>query len=96
MSWAPPGKAGAAVYSLVCLVAAPTEVSTVELNPRPDQVSLWVSLLVLSRAAVMVNETYAGVIGEAQWFFSRWAFLKMNSGFGLSQRSPTLLLKSGS
>ena len=29
------------------------------------------------------------VIGEAQWFFSRWAFLKMNLGFGLSQKSPT-------
>ena len=66
-----------------------------ELNPRPDQVSLWVSLLVLSRAAVMVNETYAGVIGEAQWFFSRWAFLKMNSGFGLSQKVPDLAPEVG-
>ena len=81
--------------ALVCLVAAPTEVSTVELNPRPDQVSLWVSLLVLSRAAVMVNETYAGVIGEAQWFFSRWAFLKMNSGFGLSQKVPDIAPEVG-
>ena len=66
-----------------------------ELNPRPDQVSLWVSLLVLSRAAVMVNETYAGVIGEAQWFFSRWAFLKMNSGFGLSQKVPDIAPEVG-
>ena len=46
--------------ALVCLVAAPTAVSTVELNPKPHEVSFWALLLVLSRAAVMVNETYAG------------------------------------
>ena len=35
------------------------------------------------------------VIGEAQWFFSRWAFLKMNSGFGLSQKVPDIAPEVG-
>jgi hypothetical protein len=32
---------------------------------------------------------------SSQWFFSRWAFLKMNSGFGLSQKVPDIAPEVG-
>jgi hypothetical protein len=35
------------------------------------------------------------IIGEAQWFFSRWAFLKMNSGFGISEKVPDIAPEVG-
>ena len=46
--------------ALVCLLAAPTKAPTVELSAPSSDIPFWALLAVLSRAAVMVNETYAG------------------------------------
>jgi APA family basic amino acid/polyamine antiporter len=46
--------------ALVCLFAAPTRAATAEINAPSGDISFWALLAVLSRAAVMVNETYAG------------------------------------
>lgn len=46
--------------ALVCLLAAQREVSSVEFTAPSSDISFWALLAVLSRAAVMVNETYAG------------------------------------
>jgi hypothetical protein len=35
------------------------------------------------------------LIGEAQWFFAPWAFLKMNLGFGLTEKAPDLAPELG-
>ncbi len=46
--------------ALVCLLAAPTKAAAVELSRPSSDITFWAYLAVLSRAAVMVNETYAG------------------------------------
>lgn len=35
------------------------------------------------------------LIGEAQWHFADWAFLKLNSGFGLTTRAPDIAPEVG-
>lgn len=35
------------------------------------------------------------LIGEAQWFFNRRAFLKLNCGFGLTEKSPDIAPEIG-
>ena len=35
------------------------------------------------------------VIGEAQWFFSRRAFLKLNCGFGITEKAPDVAPEVG-
>jgi len=35
------------------------------------------------------------VIGEAQWFFSRVAVLKLNCGFGVTEKAPDIAPEVG-
>ena len=35
------------------------------------------------------------LIGEAQWFFSRFAFLKLNCGFGITEKAPDIAPEVG-
>jgi hypothetical protein len=35
------------------------------------------------------------LIGEAQWFFSRRGFLKLNCGFGLTEKAPDIAPEVG-
>jgi hypothetical protein len=46
--------------------------------------------------ATLEGETdEVSLIGEAQWFFSRNAFLKLNCGFGLTQKAPDVAPEIG-
>lgn len=46
-------------------------------------------------AALEGESDELSLIGEAQWFFSHRAFLKLNCGFGLTQKAPDLAPEVG-
>ena len=35
------------------------------------------------------------IIGEAQWFFASFAFLKLNCGFGITEKAPDVAPEVG-
>ena len=46
-------------------------------------------------AAIEGESDEISVIGEAQWFFSRRAFLKLNCGFGITEKAPDVAPEVG-